>query len=67
MRRHFKTSGPYSERRRILKELKARVTVKFKDDPAAYGNLLKVINLAMEIADMDEKQSKKYQKSFWEI
>ena len=46
-------------------ELKARVLLKYKDDPALYEQILKIILLALAIADMDKEEAEKYQKTYF--
>ncbi len=45
-------------------ELKAQVQLQFKDEPVLYQELIKLIILAAEIADMDDEASVKYQEIF---
>ena len=47
-------------------ELKARVTMQYRDDPDLTRGLISIILLALEIADMDKEEAAKYQKSAFE-
>ncbi|GEM_PF-4939237 len=46
-------------------ELKARVILKYKDDPALYEQILKIIVLALAIADMDKEEAERFQKTYF--
>ncbi len=46
-------------------ELRARVILQHKDDPALYEQILKIIILALAIADMDKEEAEMYQKTYF--
>lgn len=45
-------------------ELTAQLHLEYKDNPAAYEQLMKLVSLAIEIADMDEDQAAKFQEIY---
>jgi len=46
--------------------LRARVTIERKDDPVALHHLLKLLLLALEIADMKPEEAAEHQRQFFE-
>ena len=46
-------------------ELKAKMTYHFNDDQIGYDQLMKVMAMAADIADMSPEDAKKYQDALW--
>lgn len=51
---------------RKSQDLKAQLILEFKDDPIRYERLFNMLVMALEIAEMDEAQSKAYQEKILE-
>ena len=45
-------------------ELNAQLHLELRDDPAVYEKLMKLISLAIEIADMNEDRAVKFQEIY---
>ena len=43
-------------------QLQPRLRVEYVDDPILYAQLMKIIQLALEIADMTPEEAERYQK-----
>ena len=46
---------------RKSQDLKAKLTVEYKDDPVLYEQLLNMLVMALEIAEKDERDARAYQ------